>query len=382
MATSQGKNWASIVVAAGAGTRFGTDLPKQYANLAGRPILDYALKALQSVGPIVLVVDPSHQPLYAPLAVKYPNIRIVNGGATRQESVKAGLKRLNDAKPQYVMIHDAARPLLSNDALSRIQSAVEAGAKNATLAVPVIDTLIRGNDVIDRNGVQAIQTPQAFPYDLAMNAHDSAQKNYTDDAGLVFGETGADIQFVQGDAENFKITTPEDLERAERILLARLPETRTGLGFDVHRFGDAPVSGTIKLFGADIPSDKSLIGHSDADAGLHAIADAILGTIGAGDIGLLFPPSDPQWKGMDSAIIVQKALDLLHAKDGVLRHVDIMLMAEEPRIGKHRDVILEKLSNLLSLPSDAIGLKATTTEKMGFIGRSEGLAVQAIVTVR
>jgi len=382
MTQSRGKNWAAVVVAAGSGTRFGSDCPKQYALLQGRPVLDYTLTTLKTVGPIALVVNPAHQAFYAPVAARYPGLRIVPGGATRQDSVKNGLKSLMDVHPDYVMVHDAARPLLTSNALLRLQTAVEDGTRNATLAIAVNDTLTRGNDVIDRTGVQAVQTPQAFPYALAMEAHDRTSKNYTDDAGLIFGETGEDISFILGEVENFKITTLGDMDRAGRVLLARLPETRTGLGFDVHPFGERPDSGMISLFGASIPSDKSLVGYSDADAGLHAITDAILGTIGAGDIGVLFPPSDMQWKNADSTIFLHKALEILHDRGGILRHVDIMLLAEEPRIGPHRHVILQRLSQILSLPADAIGLKATTAEKLGFIGRSEGLAVQAVATVR
>jgi len=370
-------------VAAGNGQRFGGDVPKQYALLAGKPVLAHSLEIFAAHGPVVLVTDAAHAAFYAPLAKNFSGVTIAHGGATRQESVQNGLNALQDNAPQYVMIHDAARPLVDADAITRLKAVVENGSKSATLAAAVTDTLVRDNTPIDRTGVHAIQTPQAFDYNALKAAHaQAAGKTYTDDTSLIKAENGDTCTLVESPADNFKITTQADLERAEKLIYANYADTRTGLGFDVHRFGDAPAGGTIKLFGADIPSDHCLIGHSDADAGLHAIADAILGTIGAGDIGVLFPPSDPQWKGMDSAIIVEKALALLAAKNGFLAHADIMLMAEEPRIGKHRDVINARLSSLLGLPADRIGLKATTTEKMGFIGRSEGLAVQAIVTVR
>lgn len=368
--------WGTIIVAAGSGNRFGGDLPKQYAPLCGRPVLSWSLETLADQGPIVLVVDPDHEAYYAPL-IKGLNIKTVPGGKTRTQSVTNGLKALQGKK--HVLIHDAARPLLDRAALSRIKHAVEAGTKSATLALPVVDTLIRGTEVIDRTDVQAIQTPQAFDFETLMDAHSKTQKEYTDDTSLVFAEKNIAPIFVPGSADNFKITTQDDLIRAEKILLGAYNDMRTGLGYDVHRFGPG---NKVRLFGVDIPSEMALIGHSDADAGLHAIADAILGTIGAGDIGILFPPSDPSLKNMDSALIVEKAIELLHAKGGILRHVDIMLMAEFPRIGTHRDKITARLSKLLSLPADAIGLKATTTEKMGFIGRGEGLAVQAIATVR
>lgn len=375
--------WSTIIVAAGTGQRFGGDVPKQYALLAGKPLLAHALEIFKPHGPIVLVTDAAHAAFYTPLLKNHSGVTIAQGGATRQESVQNGLNALQNNAPQFVMIHDAARPLVDADAIARLKAVVENGSKSATLAAAITDTLVRDNTPIDRTGVHAVQTPQAFDYDALKAAHAKADgKAYTDDTTLIKAENGDACTLVDSPADNFKITTQADLERAEKLIYANYADTRTGLGFDVHRFGDAPAGGTIKLFGADIPSDHCLVGHSDADAGLHAIADAILGTIGAGDIGVLFPPSDPQWKGMDSAIIVEKALALLAAKNGFLAHADIMLMAEEPRIGKHRDAITARLSNLLGLPADRIGLKATTTEKMGFIGRSEGLAVQAIVTVR
>lgn len=373
-------SWGCIIVAGGSGARFGGDIPKQYLPLAGRPVVAWALESLGNQIPAVLVADPAHEAHYRPLLSACPHIRIVAGGATRQDSVLAGLKAFGDQPPRYVMIHDAARPFAPHPSIENLKAVLEGGARSATLAVPVVDTLMRGSDVIDRTGVQAIQTPQAFVYEVLLQAHQSAVgKHYTDDTSLVFGETRIAPHFVPGCPDNFKITTREELSRAEKMIYATYADTRTGLGFDIHTFGPGS---SVRLFGVDIPSPKSLVGHSDADAGLHAIADAILGTIGAGDIGVLFPPSDPQWKGMDSAVIVEKALSLLQAKGGILVHADIMLMSEFPRIGPHRGQIVARLGEILKLPADAIGLKATTTEKLGAIGRGEGLAVQAIVTVR
>jgi 2-C-methyl-D-erythritol 4-phosphate cytidylyltransferase/2-C-methyl-D-erythritol 2,4-cyclodiphosphate synthase len=372
-------DWGTIIVAGGSGSRFGGAIPKQYAPLAGRPVLAWSLETLADQGPVVIVVDPNHAEYFGPLLKNYPNLKAVAGGATRQQSVMAGLKAFNDNPPRHVLIHDAARPMLPPVCVANLKKTIEGGARSATLAVPVADTLMRGTEVIDRTGVQAIQTPQAFDYELILDAHNTAKDAYTDDTSLVFGERGVVTQFVPGCPDNFKITTQGELAWAEKMLFAEYADTRTGLGFDIHKFGPGT---SVRLFGVDIPSPQALIGHSDADAGLHAIADAILGTIGAGDIGLLFPPSDPQWKGMDSALIVEKALTLLRKKGGFLAHADIMLMSEFPRIGPHRDAIVARLSKILNLPADAIGLKATTTEKLGSIGRGEGLAVQAIVTVR
>ncbi|NBX65644.1 MAG: 2-C-methyl-D-erythritol 4-phosphate cytidylyltransferase [Proteobacteria bacterium] len=372
--------WATIIVAAGSGQRFGSEMLKQYAPLCGKSVLSYSLETFTKYGPVALVVNPAHAPYFPVFA---SGVSVVEGGATRQESVRNGLAFLSKFAPANVMIHDAARPLVTTDSITRIKTAIEDGQKAATLALPVADTLMRGSETVDRTGVMAVQTPQAFNFSVIAAAHvKAAGKSYTDDASLVRVEMGVDCTFIEGDAENFKITTQSDLKRAEKIMSSQLTETRVGMGYDVHPFGEAPEDGTIKLFGTAIPSDHKLVGHSDADAGLHAIADAILGTIGAGDIGLHFPPSDPQWRGMDSADIVKKSLELLAVKGGSLVNVDCTLLAEMPRIGPHREAISKRLSDILGLPADAIGLKATTTEKLGYIGRGEGLAVQAIVTVR
>lgn len=377
-------SWGAVIVAAGSGTRFGGEIPKQYASLAGRPVLAWSLdcltKSLGNQGPVVVVVNPDHAGLYQPVMARYPHVRVVPGGSTRQDSVRAGLEAVVP-KPAHVMIHDAARPLVDADAIARLKNEIESGAKSATLAVPIADTLMRGGgDVVDRKDLHAIQTPQAFDYDLLLRAHQKTANAYTDDTTLVMGECGQSTTLVPGCPDNFKITTARELDWAEKIVLAQYGETRSGIALDFHTFKDS--DGTMRLFGCDIPCPKALVGHSDADAGLHAIADAILGTVGAGDIGVLFPPDDPACKDMDSARIVAKALEILAAKGGILRHVDIMLLAEYPRINAHRDMITARLSHLLGIPADAIGLKATTTEGMGFIGRGEGLAVQAIVTVR
>ncbi|MBU6235326.1 MAG: 2-C-methyl-D-erythritol 4-phosphate cytidylyltransferase [Alphaproteobacteria bacterium] len=369
-----------MIVAAGSGQRFSSDTLKQYAPLGGRPVISYSIEKFAKYGPVALVVNPAHAPYFPQLA---NGVTLVDGGASRQESVANGLLALGKYTPRNVMIHDAARPLVSDEAIARIQATIEGGTKAATLAVPVADTLMRGHNVVDRTGVMAVQTPQAFAFDVIVNAHVKAQgRSYTDDSSLVFAEEGIESTFVEGESDNFKITTQSDLKRAEKIMSSILTETRVGMGYDVHPFGDAPESGAIKLFGVDIPSDRKLVGHSDADAGLHAIADAILGTIGAGDIGVHFPPSNPALKGMDSSAIVKKAMELLANKNGTLTNIDITLLAEAPRIGPHREAITKRLSDMLSLPADAIGLKATTTEKLGYIGRGEGLAVQAVATVR
>jgi len=372
-------SWGTIIVAAGSGTRFGGEIPKQYAQLGGKPVLAWSLEALSGQGQTVVVASPFHADYYQPVIARFPDVTVVAGGETRQESVMAGLQAFKD-KPKYVLIHDAARPLVESRCVARLKQAIEQGARSATLAVPVADTLLReGGEMIDRKGVHAIQTPQAFEYDLLFMAHEMATQTYTDDTTLVKGERGVETALVPGCPDTFKITTANELSWAEKMVNAGA-ETRSGMALDFHAFKDS--DGTMRLFGCDIPSPKAMIGHSDADAALHAIADAILGTVGAGDIGILFPPDDPACKNMDSAQIVETALEKLAEKGGSLRHADIMLMAEYPRINAHRAMILARLSEILKLPADRIGLKATTTEGMGFIGRGEGLAVQALVTVQ
>lgn len=383
MSVSNLNTWAAVIVAAGTGTRFGGQTPKQFMPLLGKPVLAYALDALTPHGPVVIAVDDPNTSPARDIITAYPNATLCKGGNTRQESVKNALKALSAGAPKYVMIHDAARPLIDQASITRLKQFIETGTKSATLSIAVHDTLMRGSDNIDRTNVRAVQTPQAFDFQTIMTAHNQTDNAYTDDASLVHDTLNIPTTHVDGTHDNFKITTQSDFDRAQKTLLASLPETRTGMAFDVHAFG-APGTGEgfVTLCGVQIKCDQPLIGHSDADAPLHALADAILGTIGAGDIGVHFPPTDMQWKGMDSSLIVKKALELLNAKGGVIRHADIMIMSEIPKIGPHREAMQKRLSEILGLPLDAIGLKATTMEQLGFVGRREGLTAQAIVTVR
>lgn len=382
------KPWATLLLAAGSSTRTGGDTPKQYCTLAGKAVLAHAYDSLKNAGcdAITLITQDSHAThLKAALGDRAEKIKIIQGGPDRQASVFNGLKALKDEAPAYVLIHDAARPFLHTGPIKALKQAVEAGAPSATLALKSVDTLYQSEakQVVDRHYIYALQTPQAFDYNALLSAHTQAPHNvYTDDTSLMHSILNIPPTLIDGHADHFKITTPEDLARAEHLALSRLLNIRTGNGFDVHAFGPPPASGTIRLFGVDIPCEKSLVGHSDADVALHAVADAILGTIGAADIGIHFPPSNAALKGMDSADIVIHALRLLKDAGGVLTHVDLTLLAEMPRINVHRPAILARLSQLLNLPVNAIGLKATTTERLGFVGRGEGVAVQALATVR
>lgn len=355
----------AVLLAAGRGTRMGSKTPKQFLHLGGRPVYEHALHALSShtaIERVILVLEPGmtldHDHSYIP------------GGKTRQESVRNALASIDEAEAS-VLVHDAARPFLTHDMIDRLIEAHE-GQKSATLAVPVADTLRRkdGNTVL-RDGLYAIQTPQIFDLSALKAAHDANQNTQTDDAGLF-----KDVVFVQGDRQNFKITTQDDLRMAQKMMA---PDIRTGMGYDVHRI--APEKDHITLFGVTLPNDFGLSGHSDADVGLHAVTDAIYGAIGDGDIGRHFPPSDAQWKDADSRIFLDHALGLMREQGGILTHMDATLICEQPKMTPHYEAMKNRLSEITALPINRIGLKATTSEKLGFTGRGEGIAAQVVVTI-
>lgn len=289
---------------------------------------------------------------------------------------------LDHPDPQeIILIHDAARPLVSRAEIEAVaRAAAETGA--ATLAVPVADTLRRENgDTVDRTGLWAVQTPQAFRFGLLKAAHEQFRNDdsFTDDASLVEA-AGHSVTLVPGNRRNFKITTQDDLDLARTIMSDQM-ETRTGSGFDVHAF-DPAKPGPVMLGGVAIPHPRGLAGHSDADVGLHALTDALLSTIAAGDIGTHFPPSDPQWKGADSTVFLAHAIKLLHEKNAVITLLDLTFLCEEPRIGPYREAMQRVISRVSGVSEDRISIKATTTEKLGFTGRGEGIAAQALATVQ
>jgi 2-C-methyl-D-erythritol 4-phosphate cytidylyltransferase / 2-C-methyl-D-erythritol 2,4-cyclodiphosphate synthase len=306
----------------------------------------------------------------------------VAGGATRQESVRLGLESLADEPPELVLIHDAARPLLSAALVDRVLHAL--GAHAAVLpALPVTDTIKRGEGgraagTVDRTGLYRAQTPQGFIYETMLAAHRRfAGAAMTDDAALAEAH-GLPVALVAGDEDNLKITEPADLARAERLLRTWW-RACTGLGLDVHRL--APGDGVV-LLGVHVPCPLRLVGHSDADVGLHALTDALLGALGAGDIGSHFPPSEARWAGADSAIFLTHARDLVIAAGGLIDHVDVTLICERPKIGPHRAAMTARVAELLGLSPHRVSIKATTTEHLGFTGRGEGIAAQAVATVR
>ena len=375
----------ALVVASGRGERFGGDRPKQYVPLAGKPLLRHALERLcrhPGIDGVRAVIHPDDAALYEVVADGLELLEPVPGGPTRQDSVRLGLESLLRLPPELVLIHDGARPLVGPAVIDRVLQALHTSPA-ALPALPVTDTLKRGAagsvaGTVERADLYRAQTPQGFVYERILRAHRRlAGAAMSDDAALAEAD-GLTVALVPGDEDNVKITEPADLVRAERLLgVAWRP--CTGLGFDVHRL--APGDGVV-LLGVRVPCPLRLLGHSDADVGLHALTDALLGTIGAGDIGSHFPPSEARWAGADSAIFLTHARDLVTAVDGRIEHVDVTLICEQPRVGPHRAAMTVRVAELLGLRPDRVSVKATTTEHLGFTGRGEGIAAQAIATVR
>ncbi len=379
----------ALIVAAGRGERAGQNGPKQYAHLAGETVLARSIRAIaacKSVDAIQCVIHADDHDLYAAAikslspAIKKKLRKPVNGGATRQQSVMAGLDALAEAPCETVLIHDAARPFVSKQLIERVIAAVpQTGA--AIPVLPVSDTIkqLDDNGLItstpDRATLRAAQTPQGFFFKLILGAHRAmVDREMTDDASLVEA-LGGPIIPVEGERANIKLTTPEDFAMAELAMT----ETLTTMGYDVHAFGDGD---HVTLAGIKIPHARGILAHSDGDVILHAFCDAIFGALGEGDIGKHFPPSDPQWKDAPSSTFVAHAMKLLKEHGGTLVNCDVTLLAEEPRIGPHRDAMIDNLAKLTGLPKNRIGLKATTTEKLGAVGRGEGLVAQVITTLR
>jgi 2-C-methyl-D-erythritol 4-phosphate cytidylyltransferase / 2-C-methyl-D-erythritol 2,4-cyclodiphosphate synthase len=375
----------ALVVASGRGERFGGDQPKQYLSLAGKPLLRHTLERFcrhPGLDRVRTVIRPEDGALYVAAADGLTLLDPVPGGATRQASVRLGLESLAEDPPELVLIHDGVRPLLAPAVIDRVLQGLRAHAA-VVPALPVTDTLKRGQDgtvagTVDRTGLYRAQTPQGFVYDRILQAHRRfAGAEMTDDAALAEAH-GLAVALVRGDEDNVKITEPSDVVRAERLLAAS-GRCCTGLGFDVHRL--APGEGIV-LLGVRIPCPLRLLGHSDADVGLHALTDALLGALAAGDIGTHFPPSESRWACADSAIFLTHARDLIVAAGGRIEHVDVTLICEQPRIGPHRAAMTARVAELLRLPPTRVSVKATTTEHLGFTGRGEGIAAQAVATVR
>lgn len=374
-------DFSAVIVAAGSSTRAGPGAPKPWRSLGGRPILSWSIEAFAAAGArqIVIVVAEAWLDEAAELLRGVPGAVAVRGGTTRADSVQQGLAALYG--DGAVLVHDAARPFLTTTHVQRLLAAIE-NSDGAVPALPVADTLKRGGATVDetvpRDGLWRAQTPQAFRLDVLRAAYAAwpADAEPTDDAAVV-ERNGGKIAITPGDPRLMKLTYPEDFAMAEQLAgAARI--TRIGQGVDAHRWGPGEA---VWLCGVKIEHDQTLIGHSDADAGLHALTDAILGAVGEGDIGEHFPPSDPQWKGAASDRFLLHAVEILTNKGGRIVNADVTLVCERPKIRPHRDAMRQRLAELLGVPLDRVSVKATTTEGMGFTGRQEGLLAQAIVAV-
>ncbi len=386
---------AAIIVAAGRGSRAAGAgaKPKQYLPVAGKPVLLRSLSAFidhDSIGLVQSVIHADDRDLYDETVRELSSAKLlppVSGGQSRQQSVLAGLRALNPHRPDTVLIHDAARPFAPAAVIGGVIDCLK--DEVACLAgLPLSDTLKSEENghvarTISRDGLWRAQTPQGFHFEAILAAHEKAaaagREDFTDDAAIAEWQ-GLNVALVMGSERNVKLTTAEDFELAERFLAgeAHWRETRTGTGFDVHAFepGDHVV-----LCGVRVPHEGKLAGHSDADVGLHALTDALLGTIGAGDIGQHFPPSDPKWKGTDSSVFLAHTAHLLAEAGARIVHVDVTLICERPKIGPHRDTMRSRVAEILGITPDRVSVKATTTEGLGFTGRREGIAAMASATV-
>ena len=358
-------------------------------RLGGEPLLRRTLKAFldhPAVDAVCPVIHPGDRELFDISAAGLELLEPVAGGATRQESVLLGLESLAGVSPYAVLIHDAARPLVDEGLISRALSALD-DVPAAVPAIPVSDTLKRADagtaplrlvaGTVDRAGLWRAQTPQAFRFTDILAAHRRlADENLTDDAAVA-ERAGLAVALVAGSENNLKVTTVDDLDRARRLLGGG--EIRTGIGYDVHRFGPGD---HVMLCGVAVPFSFGLIGHSDADVGLHALTDALLGAIGAGDIGSHFPPTDPRWQDAPSATFLRHAGDLVRARQGTILNLDVTVICEKPRITPHRAAMIECIADILELTADRVSVKGTTTEGLGFTGRGEGIAAQGVATLR
>lgn len=372
---------AAIIVAAGRGLRAGGDVPKQWQMLAGKPVLAHTIAAFAQtpgIDRLLLVIHPDDANRAAALA---PQAALVHGGTTRDASVMNALLALQDTDTTRVLIHDGARPLVTPTLITRMINALGTHPAAAP-ALPVTDALWRGDagqvaGTQDRAALFRAQTPQAFHYPEILHAHQSHPGNAADDVEVARA-AGIPVTIIDGDEDNLKLTFPADFARAERILSERHMDIRLGNGFDVHAFtpGDH-----VWLCGVKVPHTAALLGHSDADVGMHALTDAIYGALAAGDIGQHFPPSDPQWKGAESHIFLRHAINLATTRGFKLANADVTLICERPKIGPHAVAMRQALATIMGVDLDRVSVKATTSERLGFTGREEGIAAIATATL-
>lgn len=386
------KRVAAVAVAAGRGIRAGGAVPKQFRSLQGEPLLRTTLRTLAQhpqIRAVQPVIHPDDDALFRAAAGDLALLPAVSGGATRQASVLAGLEALaaQNPPPEVVLVHDAARPFLTAGLIDRAIAAVET-ASAAVPALAVSDTVKtvgahgRVTGTLDRAMLRTVQTPQAFHFAPLIEAHRRAaqagRSDFTDDAALAEW-AGLEVAVFEGEAENIKMTTAEDFDRVAARAAERLGDIRTGFGFDVHAFGDGD---HVTIGGVAIPHPRGLSGHSDADVGLHALVDAILGALADGDIGSHFPPSDPQWRGAASDQFLRFAVGRVAARGGMIAHLDLTLVCELPKIGPHRDALRARIAEIAGIAISRVAVKATTSERLGFTGRGEGIAAYATATIR
>ncbi|ANI76678.1 bifunctional 2-C-methyl-D-erythritol 4-phosphate cytidylyltransferase/2-C-methyl-D-erythritol 2,4-cyclodiphosphate synthase [Sphingobium sp. EP60837] len=376
----------ALVVAAGQGSRAGGDLPKQFRRIGGKAVLTHAVDAFSAhpaVDAIMLVIGAGQEEVVASLISDGQVAAVVQGADSRRGSVRAGLEAIAAAGgPDRVLIHDAARPFLPPVIVDRLLKALET-AVGAVPVLPVADTLIRGiedhiGEVVDRSNLFRVQTPQAFHFRAILAAHRNwdSGRDATDDAQML-RERGHDVTLVDGDERLEKLTYPQDFSRAETWLSSQRT-TRVGMGYDVHRLA---IGEELWLGGVQIDHDRGLSGHSDADVAIHAIVDALLGALAEGDIGSHFPPSDPQWRGAASSRFLEYAGARVAHRNGRIDHIDLTIICEAPKIGPHREAMRVRISEILAIPIERVSVKATTTERLGFTGRREGIAAQAVATI-
>jgi 2-C-methyl-D-erythritol 4-phosphate cytidylyltransferase/2-C-methyl-D-erythritol 2,4-cyclodiphosphate synthase len=388
MAKSQ--RTAVVLVAAGRGLRAGAGGPKQYRTIGGVPVIFRAMEAFSrhpDVAVVQPVVNPDDSAMFVAAVAGLPHAPPTNGGATRQASVLAGLEALASQAPDIVLIHDAARPFVSEPLISRaIEAASRTGA--AIPAVAVTDTIKltgEGGDVEgtpDRARLRIAQTPQSFRFDVILDAHRRAARegrsDFTDDAAIAEW-AGLTVATFEGDVANMKLTTPEDFVREEARLASLLGDIRTGTGYDVHAFGDGD---HVMICGVRVPHTKGFLAHSDGDVGLHALVDAILGALADGDIGSHFPPSDAKWKGASSDQFLKYAIERVAQRGGRVANLEVTMICERPKIGPLRDTMRARIAEISGVDISRVAVKATTSERLGFTGREEGIAATASATIR
>ena len=380
----------ALILAGGRGTRLGAELPKQYLPLGDGVVLRHAVRNFvdhPGIDDVRVVIGAGDRERCDSALAGLDLLEPVTGGSSRQESARLGLESLVSISPERVLIHDAARPFADAGMIARTLAALDTHPA-ALPALPVSDTLKRERsgdgdrmiaETVERAGLWRAQTPQGFRFAEILAAHRTAAGLTLTDDAAVAEQAGLDVALVSGNEENVKITTEEDLDRARRRLEGRRVDLRTGTGFDVHKFGEGDA---VTLCGVEIPHDRALAGHSDADVGMHAITDALLGAIAEGDIGIHFPPSDPRWRGEPSRTFLRHAAELVRSRGGSIVNLDLTLICERPRIAPHRESMIRRIAETVGIEPGRVSIKATTTEGLGFTGRGEGIAAQAVATVR